>query len=174
MKEEYILYLCDGKQLCGFGEGCHLKGGPCAHTTKPENALNGAIKDRKELKERFNRIEMKNEIQYWEIVKAIVCEEMKKLRQMLDEKNIQWEDDSEVLSVRTEFPIWTCRTIFEYKNLKISVINGFCTYGGWHGLNSGTTEKENMGLLEIMIGDKTPIGWLKAEDIIKVIEEVEK
>ena len=68
MKEEYILYLCDGKQLCGFGEGCHLKGGPCAHTTKPENALNGAIKDRKELKERFNRIEMKNEIQYWEII----------------------------------------------------------------------------------------------------------
>lgn len=69
MKEEYIMYLCDGKQLCGFGEGCHLKSGPCAHTTKSENALNGAIKDRKELKERFNKIELKNEIQYWEIAK---------------------------------------------------------------------------------------------------------
>jgi hypothetical protein len=67
MKEEYILYRCDGKQLCEFGENCYLKGGPCEYTAKPENALNGAIKDRKELKERFNRIEMKNEIQYWEI-----------------------------------------------------------------------------------------------------------
>lgn len=67
MKEEYIMYLCDSNRLCGCSEGCYLKGGPCAHTTKPENALNGAIKDRKELKERFNRIEMKNEIQYWEI-----------------------------------------------------------------------------------------------------------
>jgi len=69
MEEEYIFYLCDGNQLCGFGEGCHLKGGTCMHTTKPENALNGAIKDRKELRERFNMIEMKDEIQYWEIVK---------------------------------------------------------------------------------------------------------
>lgn len=70
MKKEYIMYLCNGKQLCEFDEGCHLNGGLCAHTTKPENALNGAIKDKKELRERFNRIEMKNEIQYWEIEKS--------------------------------------------------------------------------------------------------------
>ena len=98
----------------------------------------------------------------------IVCDEMKKLRQMLDEKNITWHDASDVMSESKEWPMWICRTHIEYNGHKISVVNGFGTYGGWYGANPGTTENENMGLLEIMIDDIEPVGWLKAEDIIKV------
>lgn len=98
----------------------------------------------------------------------IVCEEMQKLRKMLDEKGIEWHDASEVMSEDKDWPMWICRTHIEYNGHKISVINGFGTYGGWYGANPGTTENENMGLLEIMIDDIEPVGWLKAEDIIKV------
>ena len=102
-----------------------------------------------------------------------ICEEMQKLRQMLDEKNIPWHDASEVMSEDKEWPMWICRTHFEYKGLKISVVNGFGTYGGWFGANPGTTEEENMGLLEIMIEDNEPVGWLKAEDIMEILGEKE-
>ena len=102
-----------------------------------------------------------------------ICEEMQKLRQMLDEKNIPWHDASEVMSEDKEWPMWICRTHFEYKGLKISVANGFGTYGGWFGANPGTTEEENMGLLEIMIEDNEPVGWLKAEDIMEILGEKE-
>ena len=96
-----------------------------------------------------------------------VCEEMKKLRQMLDEKNIPWHDASEIMSEDKEWPMWICRTHIEYNGHKISVVNGFGTYGGWFGANPGMSEDENMGLLEVMIDDIEPVGWLKAEDIIK-------
>ena len=102
-----------------------------------------------------------------------VCEEMQKLRKMLEKKEIEWHDNSEVMSESKEWPMWICRTFFEYKGLKFSVINGFGTYGGWDGANPGTTEDENMGLLEIMIGDNEPVGWLKAEDIMEILGEKE-
>lgn len=53
------------------------------------------------------------------------------------------------------------------------MVNGFGTYGGWLGANPGMTEDENMGLLEIMIEDNDPVGWLKAEDIMKILGEKE-
>ena len=102
-----------------------------------------------------------------------ICEEMQKLRQMLDEKNIPWHDASEIMSEDKEWPMWICRTHFEYKGMKISVVNGFGTYGGWFGANPGTTEEENMGLLEIMIEGNEPVGWLKAEDIMEILGEKE-
>ncbi len=104
----------------------------------------------------------------------IVCDEMKKLRQMLDERKIPWEDASDAFEENKEFPMWICRTHFKYKGLNISVINGFGTYGGWHGANPVFTEKENLGLLEIMINGIQLGGWLKAEDISKAIEGSEK
>lgn len=103
----------------------------------------------------------------------IVCEEMQKLRKMLEKKGIEWHDNSEVMSESKEWPMWICRTFFEYKGLKFSVINGFGTYGGWFGANPGMTEDENMGLLEIMIGDNDPVGWLKAENIMEILGEKE-
>lgn len=69
--------------------------------------------------------------------------------------------------------MWICRTHFEFKGLKISVINGFGTYGGWFGVNPGMTEDENMGLLEIMIEDSEQVGWLKAENIMEILGEKE-
>ena len=51
----------------------------------------------------------------------IVCDEMKKLRQMLDEKGIEWHDASDVMSESKEWPMWICRTHFEYNGLKFSV-----------------------------------------------------
>lgn len=42
-----------------------------------------------------------------------VCEEMQKLRKMLDEKGIEWRDNSEVMSESKEWPMWICRTYFE-------------------------------------------------------------
>lgn len=88
-------------------------------------------------------------------------------------KNIPWHDASEIMSESKEWPVWICRTHFEHKGLKISVVNGFGTYGGWAGANSGMEEDENMGLLEIMIEDNDPVGWLKAEDIMEVMGEKE-
>ncbi len=102
-----------------------------------------------------------------------VCEEMKKLRKMLDEKEIEWKDNSEVISKSEEWPIWYCRTHFEFKGLKFSVMNGFGTYGGWFGANPGMTEDKNMGLLELMIEDNEPVGWLKAENIMEILGEKE-
>ncbi|MEE1037813.1 MAG: hypothetical protein U0K95_01500 [Eubacterium sp.] len=102
-----------------------------------------------------------------------VCDEMKELRKMLDEKNIPWHDASDVMSEDKDWPVWICRTHFEYDGLKISVVNGFGTYGGWYGANPGMTEEKNMGLLEIMIEDNEPVGWLKAEDIMKILGEKE-
>lgn len=103
----------------------------------------------------------------------IVCEEMKKLRQMLDKKNIPWHDASEIMSDDKDWPMWICRTHFKYDGLKFSVINGFGTYGGLNGANPGMTEDENMGLLELMIEDNEPVGWLKAENIMEILGEKE-
>lgn len=104
----------------------------------------------------------------------IVCEEMNKLRQMLDKKNIPWHDKSEIMSENKDWPMWICRTHFEYKGIKFSVINGFGTYGGWFGANPGISEEENMGLLELMMDDDNEVfGWLEAEDIMKAIGEKE-
>lgn len=102
-----------------------------------------------------------------------VCDEMKELRKMLDEKNIPWHDASDVMPEDKDWPMWICRTHFEYKGVKISVVNGFGTYGGWHGANPGMSEDKNMGLLEIMIEDNEPVGWLKAENIIEILGEKE-
>jgi len=96
---------------------------------------------------------------------------MKRLRKMLNEKNIPWYDASDIMSESKEWPVWICRTHFEFKGLKISVVNGFGTYGGWFGANPGMTEDENMGLLEIMIVGKVIRGWLKAEDVMEIIGE---
>lgn len=94
-----------------------------------------------------------------------VCEEMQKLREYLDSKEIEYDDDSE--EWRTG---WICRTHFNYKGNFWSVINGSGTYGGFY-----LDEKQNPGQLELMVdcvngGD--PVGYLKAEDVIKYMEGV--
>lgn len=99
-----------------------------------------------------------------------ICEEMQKLRNYLDEKKIEWRDDTEEYSETVKI----ARTHFEYNDKFVSVINGFGTYGGWYGSNyPAMTEEQNLGLLEVMIDGEEPVGWLKAEDAIKLVEETE-
>ena len=94
-----------------------------------------------------------------------VCEEMQKLREYLDSKNIEYDDDSEEWITG-----WICRTHFNYKDNFWSVINGLGTYGGFC-----LDEKQNPGQLELMVNcvnDGEPVGYLKAEDVIKYMEGV--
>ena len=97
-----------------------------------------------------------------------VCEEMQLLRNYLDVKKIPWHDDSEEFETsKKDFEMWICRTKFIYKAHKVSVINGMGTYGGWGGAN---LSEVNLGLLEIMIDDNEPFGWLNAEECMELLE----
>lgn len=92
-----------------------------------------------------------------------VCEEMQKLRNYLDSKKIEWIDKSDDWEMG-----WICRTHFDYKDNHWSVINGSGTYGGFY-----INEKSNYGALELMVdcvNGGEPVGYLKAEDVIKYIE----
>lgn len=101
-----------------------------------------------------------------------MCPEMLKLRNILDEMNIDWEDDSDPLTSTTiEYRIY--RTRF-YKNCdRYSVIYGFGTYGGWNCLSECLSEKEDPKLLELMINDEEPTGYHTANDIIVIMKERE-
>lgn len=90
-----------------------------------------------------------------------VCEEMQKLRDWLDEREIKWKDNS------TKEPeiIWMCRTHFTVDDRMFSVINGVGSYGG-SNIGCGL----NHGKLECWIDEKgEPEGWLTAEDVIAKI-----
>lgn len=91
----------------------------------------------------------------------VVVDEMKKFRELLDQNEIEWIDDSEALDTER----YICRT--HPKNHKRwSVVNGFGTYGGY-----GFNEK-NEGLLEVML-DGEILGYCKAEESYKLVEVIE-
>lgn len=95
-------------------------------------------------------------------MKIEMCNEMVKLREELDKRNIEWEDKSTVEEFFTVY-----RTHFEYNNCKYSVIYGFGTYGG---LNLST--KSNFKLLELMseaVNKGEPVGYLTAEQVIEIV-----
>lgn len=97
-----------------------------------------------------------------------MVEEMLKLRQLLDEKKIPWNDCSEVMSDIVKID----RTHFEYNGHQISAINGFGTYGGYNGANfPADNEEQNLGLIEVMVSGYEPVGWLTAEETLKYIIE---
>ena len=85
--------------------------------------------------------------------------EMMILRQILDEKGIEWEDDT--FDRRDGFPFLDLsiyRTKFRYDGHLYSVISGYATYGGEYGL------------LEVMIDSNDPIGSLTHEGVLNLIE----
>ena len=96
-----------------------------------------------------------------------ICGQMKKLRRILDDKKIAWEDKTEEMSDMVKI----ARTHFKYKGVQCSVINGYGTYGGWAGANGAQKEEDNEGLLEVMVSDNQPVGWLTAVEAIRFIEE---
>lgn len=90
----------------------------------------------------------------------VIVDEMKKFRELLDQNEIEWIDDSEALDRER----YICRT--HPKNHKRwSVVNGFGTYGGY-------VFGKNEGLLEVMFDDGI-IGRRKAEQAYKLVEIIE-
>ena len=53
---------------------------------------------------------------------------MEKLRRLLDEKGIIWDEINEVFREDKDYPMWIVRTHFWYKGKRWSAINGFGTY----------------------------------------------
>lgn len=110
-----------------------------------------------------------------------ICEEMKKLRSILDDKKILWVDASEEWEAyyrpdpeaRTELrKYYIHRTWLQIDGKLISVINGFGTTGGWSDFTP-----QNEGCLELMadgINDGEPVGWLSADDVIELLEKIWK
>lgn len=86
---------------------------------------------------------------------------MLKLRNWLDEKNIEWEDRSENFGIK-EYEWWICRTHFYLQDRHISVINGCGTYGGFGFIRS----PKNEGLLEVMGLFPEVEGYHTAEELI--------
>lgn len=90
--------------------------------------------------------------------------EMIKLRQMLDDMGIEWQDMTTTLILDdlvknlTPIDLSIFRTHFSYNGVRVSVICGHETYGG------------DKGLLEMWDGNGEPEGWLTAEEVIERIK----
>ncbi len=100
-----------------------------------------------------------------------VCDEMKKLRDGLNERKIPWHDASDKGMIGDKpSNIWICRTHLSIKGIKYSVINGYGTYGGIAFIG-----QRNKGLLEAWssaINNGEVTGYLTAEEILKIIDNV--
>lgn len=105
-----------------------------------------------------------------------MCQEMIKLRDLLSNHNIEWFDNSTIMSDKTVDKLVKLghekkycdttiyRTFFKFNGLEISVINGYGTYGGYDPCTG-----DNNGLLEIWDGEHEVEGWLTAEQIINML-----
>lgn len=91
-----------------------------------------------------------------------ICEEMKRFREYLDHNNIEWVNVTYSCEESEKYNLY--RTQFLHKNKKVSVINGYGSYGGF-SLLSG----KNEGLLEVMIEGSNPVGWLTCDEAIELI-----
>lgn len=116
--------------------------------------------------------------------KITLCDEIIKLRDMLDAKGVEWTDASTIESdehiermLKQEIPLEYCdttvyRTHFEMFGLEFSVINGYSTYGGY-----SPTRDTNDGLLEFMglsiDNYDCNYGFLTAQDVFDKLKEIE-
>lgn len=91
------------------------------------------------------------------------CEEMTKLRSYLDNHDIKWVDASDER---------VCRTKYWHNGILYSVINGYGTYGGIDGCDPKEVNECFLECWSVPFGDE-PAGWLKADDIVKKMEEWE-
>lgn len=98
--------------------------------------------------------------------------EVQKLRAMLTEMGIKWQDKSaiypenKILDIMKMFnvsreiaDVSIYRTHFDVIGCHYSVIYSYNTYGG------------DEGLLEMMVNGAEPTGWLTAEDIVSNVQE---
>lgn len=87
-------------------------------------------------------------------------------------KKIKWIDQSDDVD-SVSIDMFICRTWLWVGDRKISVVNGYGTYGGIHPMYGDYPN--NHGLLEIMVdGMDDVIGNLTSDDVIKIIELIEK
>ena len=93
----------------------------------------------------------------------IMCKEMKKLRKYLTDNGIEWYDDTSISATW-----WMVRTKYKYKGREFSVINGFGSFGGYTSFTN-----KNMGKLELIIDGEEPIGYLSAEDVVEIMNEMD-
>lgn len=91
----------------------------------------------------------------------IICDEMKKFRELLDQHEIEWVDDSEALDTE----MYICRT-HPKNHERWSVVNGFGTLGGY------VFGEKNEGLLEVEL-DGEILGYCKAKKSYKLVEIIE-
>lgn len=113
-----------------------------------------------------------------------MCNEMKKLRDLLDSMGVEWTDESNITSQQlidnlvsegfSENYVDTTMycTHFMVNGHKASVINGFGSYGGYDPVL-----QNNKGLLELMPdldNMSEPIGYLTAEEVIDICFKKEK
>ena len=88
--------------------------------------------------------------------------EMKKFRELLNNASIKWHDDSEKMET-----FFMDRTHFWYRDYKWSVINGYCSYGGYDPVTN-----INYGHLELMsnaVNGGEPIKIETAEEAFKIV-----
>lgn len=101
-----------------------------------------------------------------------ICENMKKLRSYLDDNKIKWIDQSEGVSSKS-IDIFTCRTWLWLGDRKISVINGYGTYGGIHPMYDDYPN--NHGLLEMQIDGLDGVyGDMTADEVIRTIKMIQE
>ena len=94
-----------------------------------------------------------------------VCSEMKKLREGLTKRGIEWKDMTQYGPPRHE-ELWICRTKYDYHEKTWSVIHGFGTYGGFSHF------VHDCGKLELMVGlYGEPIGRLTAAEVFKLMDK---
>jgi hypothetical protein len=89
-----------------------------------------------------------------------MTEEMIKLRRLLDDSSIEWEDMSDKI-------LQIDRTWAYHNGNFYSVINGRGTYGGVDPFT-----RHNKGLLELKsdaVNDGEPVGWLTAKQVFAAI-----
>lgn len=110
-----------------------------------------------------------------------ICDEMLKLREALDNRGIEWKDESTICTqqmiddmvktgIAKKYADSTMyRTHFWHKGWFYSVIHGRGSYGGVHILSG-----YDAGLLECKcdkVNGGEPLGYLTADDVINIIDD---
>ena len=126
----------------------------CEETLEALDMAIVALKENAELRRWIWRATMNRNI-----TNFYVCEEMQKLRDGLDERKIPWKD------LTDQDNLWICRTHFLIKGDRWSVIHGYGSFGGFNSF------EEDKQLLECMCGENEPIGWLTADEVLKMVDE---
>lgn len=86
------------------------------------------------------------------------CPELEKLKTWLDGQGIKYtcpDTDDDPFSI--------ARVHFSIRKTRYSVIHGYGTYGGEYCYDA------DRGLLELMVGEKDPVGYLTAEEVIEIV-----